>query len=114
MRELLVRSGGGDRAARLAIEVYIHRLRSAIGAMCASLDGLDVLVFTGGVGERSSQIRELAIAGLEFLGLGIDGERNGHATQDVDISASNATAATLVIDSREDLEISAQVRSVLR
>ena len=114
MRELLVRSGGGDRAARLAIEVYIHRLRSAIGAMCASLDGLDVLVFTGGVGERSSQIRELAIAGLEFLGLGIDGERNGHATQDVDISASNATAATLVIGSREDLEISAQVRSVLR
>ena len=114
MRELLVRSGGGDRAARLAIEVYIHRLRSAIGAMCASLDGLDVLVFTGGVGERSSQIRELAIAGLEFLGLGSDGERNGHATQDVDISASNATAATLVIGSREDLEISAQVRSVLR
>ena len=114
MRELLVRSGGGDRAARLAIEVYIHRLRSAIGAMCASLDGLDVLVFTGGVGERSSQIRELAIAGLEFLGLAIDGERNGHATQDVDISASNATAATLVIGSREDLEISAQVRSVLR
>jgi acetate kinase len=114
MRELLVRSGGGDRAARLAIEVYIHRLRSAIGAMCASLDGLDVLVFTGGVGERSSEIRELAIAGLGFLGLAIDGERNGQATQDGDISARNATTATLVISSREDLEISAQVRSVLR
>jgi acetate kinase len=114
MRELLARASDGDRRAGLAIDVYVHRLRSAIGAMCASLDGVDALVFTGGVGERSPQIRDLTTAGLGFLGLGIDGERNEHSDGDRDISASNATAATLVINSREDLEISAQVRSVLR
>jgi acetate kinase len=113
MRELLARAADGDGLARLAIDVYVHRLRSAIGAMCASLNGVDALVFTGGVGERSPDIRDLTMAGLGFLGLGIDGERNRRSDGDRDISAIDATAATLVIDSREDLEISAQVRSVL-
>jgi acetate kinase len=57
-------------AARLALEVYIHRLRAGIGAMAASLGGLDALVFTGGVGENSERIRDLACEGLAHLGVG--------------------------------------------
>jgi acetate kinase len=113
MREVLARTEDGDGRADLALAVYLHRLRAAIGAMAASLGGLDVLAFTGGVGENSAEIRRRAVAELSFLGLAIDQERNTGARLDSDISASNATARTLVVRAREDLEIARQVRGAL-
>jgi acetate kinase len=110
MREVLRRT---DTDAELAVDVYIHRLRSYIGAMTASLGGLDALVFTGGVGENSAPIRERGVAGLEYLGVRIDREMNAMAAPDADLSAEGTTARTLVVASREDLEIARQVRSVL-
>ena len=59
MREILRRAGAGDDTARLALDVYIHRLRSLIAAMAAAMGGIDVLVFTGGVGEHSAEVRSL-------------------------------------------------------
>jgi len=110
MREVLRRS---DSDAQLAVEVYLHRLRSGIGAMTAALGGLDALVFTGGVGENSAPIRERAAAGLEYLGVRIDSEMNAMAAPDADLSADGASARTLVVAAREDIEIARQVRSVL-
>ena len=78
-------------AARLALDVYVHRLRSSIGAMVASLGGIDALVFTGGVGERAPAIRDAATDGLGLLG----------------------DAVVLVIEAREDIEIAREVRSAL-
>src|SRR6185437_4150452 len=60
MREVVSRS---DSSARLALEVYVHRLRAGVAAMAASLGGLDALVFTGGVGENSAEVRSLACSG---------------------------------------------------
>ncbi|MFI4984612.1 MAG: acetate/propionate family kinase [Solirubrobacterales bacterium] len=113
MRELLIRAEGEDRRARLALEVYVHRLRAGVGAMVAALGDLDALVFTGGVGERSAQVRALAVDGLGFVGLAIDAERNRAPIGDADVSASPASAATLVIAAREDLEIARQTRAAL-
>jgi acetate kinase len=113
MREVLSRSETGEERARLALEVYLHRLRAQIAGMTASLGGLDVLAFTGGVGERSAAVRELAVAGLGFLGLAIARERNRAAAGDADVSSPEATAATLVVATREDVEIARQVRAVL-
>ena len=113
MRELLTRADADDQQAQRALEVYIHRLRAGIGAMVAALGSLDVLVFTGGVGERSATVRELTIDGLDFLGLAIDKERNRAPARDADVSAPRASATTLVLASREDLEIARQVRAVL-
>jgi acetate kinase len=110
MRELLDR---GDPDAQLALDVYVHRLRSGIGAMAATLGGLDALVFTGGVGERSPRVRELACAGLGHLGVELDGERNQRVAEDADISTAGAPAALLVVRAREDLEIARQVRALL-
>jgi acetate kinase len=110
MREVLRRT---DSDAHLAVEVYLHRLRSGIGAMTAALGGLDALVFTGGVGENSAPIRERAVEGLGYLGVRIDREMNAIAAPDADLSAEGATARTLVVAAREDLEIARQVRSVL-
>jgi acetate kinase len=113
MREVLSRAAGGEASAALALDVYIHRLRGAIAAMVASLGGIDALIFTGGIGARSAAVRELAVAGLGFLGLGIDARRNGAATDDADVSSAPAAAATLVVNPREDLEIARQARAVL-
>jgi acetate kinase len=113
MREVLTRADAGDAAARLARDVYVHRLRAEIASMAAGLGGIDVLAFTGGVGERSSQVRKLATEGLGFLGLELDTARNEAATCDVDLSSGGARAHTVVIEAREDLEIAQQTRAAL-
>jgi acetate kinase len=113
MRVVLARAGRGDRAAGLALEVYLHRLRAGIGAMAAALGGLDALVFTGGVGEHAPSVRARAVDGLGFLGLEIDGTRNRESTGDGDISRDGAPARTLVVTAREDLEIARETRAVL-
>jgi acetate kinase len=111
MRELLVRT---DHDAELALAVYVHRLRAGIAAMTASLRGLDALVFTGGVGENSAEVRGRAAEGLDFLGIQLDEERNIHTHGDTDLTADGARVRTLVIAAREDLEIARQVRQLLR
>jgi acetate kinase len=113
MREVLARAGNDDAQARLALEVYLHSLRAGIAAMAAALGGLDVLVFTGGVGERSAAVRKLTAEGLGFLGVAVDEDRNRSATGDLAISADDASATTLVVAAREDLEVARQVRAVL-
>jgi acetate kinase len=114
MREVLRRADRGDERASLALGVYLHRLRAAIAAMTASLGGLDVLAFTGGVGEHSPAVRALAVSGLEHLGIAVDQARNRAASADASITAAGATVQTLVITAREDLEVARQTRSVLR
>ncbi|HEV3047276.1 MAG TPA: acetate/propionate family kinase [Solirubrobacteraceae bacterium] len=113
MRELLERAAGGERRAGLALDVYTHRLRGGIAAMAAALGGLDVLVFTGGVGERAPAVRARAAAGLDFLGVALDAGLNERARGEQPIGADRAPVQTLVLPAREDLEIARQVRAVL-
>lgn len=114
MREILARAERGEDTARLALDVYLHRLRAAIAAMAATLGGLDVLVFTGGVGERSCEVRARAATGLAFLGVALDERRNLDATEDADVATEGAAVRTLVLAAREDLEIARQVRALGR
>ncbi|MBI2763230.1 MAG: acetate/propionate family kinase [Chloroflexi bacterium] len=114
MRDILAAEADGNEAAILAIGVYLHRLRGAIASMVASLGGLDVLVFTGGVGENAPAIRERAAAGLSFLGVAVDSTHNARARGDGEISAAGAAVRTLVIVAREDLEIAREVRTLTR
>jgi acetate kinase len=113
MREVLRRLAAGDERAELAIEVYAHRLRAGIAAMAAALGGLDALVFTGGVGERSAPVREAACRGLGFLGVGLDPAANERAIGDTELTARGAAVRLLVVEAREDIEIARQVRDVL-
>lgn len=104
----------GAVRAQLALAVYQHRLRAGIAAMAASVGGIDALTFTGGVGENSERLRTEAGAALGFLGVHIDEARNHErGPEDRVISATGAKVATLVIHSREDLEITHEVRRVL-
>lgn len=113
MRAILERAGAGEQNARLALEVYVHRLRAGIAAMAAALGGLDALVFTGGVGEHCAPVRVSAGEGLAFLGVSIDEERNDRAGGDAEIGAAGASVRTLVLTAREDVEIARQVRTLL-
>ena len=113
MREILLRVDASDQPAQLALGVYIHRLRAGIAAMAASLAGIDVLAFTGGVGENSSAVRALATEGLGFLGVALDRAHNETASTDADISASGSHVHAVLIGAREDLEIARQVRAAL-
>jgi acetate kinase len=110
MRAVLARD---DDEARLAVDVYVHRLRAGIAAMSAAVDGLDALVFTGGVGEHAAAIRERTAAGLGFLGIALDPAVNAAASADAEIGAHGAAVRTLVVTAREDLEIARQVRAAL-
>jgi acetate kinase len=113
MREVLARAQAGDPDARLALDVYVHRLRAGIASMAAALGGVDVLVFTGGVGERSAEIRARAADGLGFLGVDIEEDRNATIEGDREITAVCAQARTLVVRAREELEIARQARLVI-
>ncbi len=113
MQEILVAAGDGGADALLAVGVYVHRLRAGIAAMAAAMDGLDALVFTGGVGENAPEIRARAAAGLRFLGVGIDAVRNSGTELDAEIGASGVGVRSFAIRTREDLQIARDVRRAL-
>ena len=120
MAEVVGRVERGDEAAGLALAQYLHRLRAGICAMTASLGGLDVLVFTGGVGENAPVVRAAAAGALPFLGVEIDPAANdavdrhdGDPPGVCDVTAPGAAARVLVVAAREDLEIARGVRALL-
>jgi acetate kinase len=112
IRDVQRAAAGGDPAAALAIAVYLHRLRREIAAMAAAMNGLDALVFTGGIGEHNPAIRAAAAAGLEFLGISMDADCN-QAVPDAVISGPAAPVMSLVVTAREDIEIARQAREVI-
>jgi acetate kinase len=113
MRRILEREAAGDAGAALAVGVYVHRLRASIAAMAAAMDGLDTIVFTGGVGENSAEIRRRAADGLGFLGVALDPDANVNAVPDAEVGAAGSAVRAFVIATREDLQIARETRSVL-
>ncbi len=113
MRQIL-KEAPNNPDARLALEVYIHRLVQTIGAMAATLGGVDGLVFTAGVGENSEQVRELVCENLGHLGLELDSTANAHCKPDADISGRASRGRILVISTREDLTIVRETRRLIR
>lgn len=113
MRRVLEAARGGSEPARLALEIYCHRIRQAIGAFTATMGGLDAIVFTGGVGEHSADIRQSVCANLACLGLALDPARNASGRPDADLSAPGSPARTLVITAREDLSMLQDIERVL-
>jgi acetate kinase len=115
VREILAREAAGDEAARLALEIYAYRLRKYLGAYAAVLGRLDAVVFTGGVGENAPRVRELACAGLERLGLGLDPERNRSASGEAcEIGREGLAARVLVVRTDEELQIARETIATAR
>ncbi len=104
MRDVLEKAKGGNKQASLAIDVYIHRLVSCIGSMVATLGGIDVLIFTAGIGENSSLIRERVCSNLSFLGVFLSKTPNSTA-EDGELSPADAKVKILLIHTQEGFEI---------
>jgi acetate kinase len=105
LRPIIQAIADGNQQAQLAFDVYVHSLRSHIGAMLASLGGLDALVFTAGVGENSPDVRAATCAGFEFLGLKLDLDKNNQKAINCDISTPDSAVRILVIHTQEDWQI---------
>lgn len=113
MRAVLEAAEGGDPNARTALEVYQHRLRAGIAAMATAMEGLDLLVFAGGVGENAAPIRAECCRGLGFLGIELDADLNRAAEPDAEVTSAGAQVRVLVVKAREDLAIFREVEKVL-
>ncbi|MCZ2079696.1 MAG: acetate kinase [Bryobacteraceae bacterium] len=105
MREIMAAVEAGNRRAGLAFDAYTHRLCREIGGMVASLQGMDVLAFTAGVGENSAPLREAVCERLRYLGVEIDGARNGDSPIDQDIATPQSRVRVLVIRTDEEWQI---------
>lgn len=105
MRQIVASMKAGDARAKLAFEMFVHRLQSSIGAMIAVLGGLDCLVFTAGIGENSPQVRNAACTSLRFIGLELDSAKNSQASGDQDISLPSSPVRVLVLRAQEDWAI---------
>lgn len=114
LRQIKEAIAQGNSRAQLAWDIYVHRLRYYIGAMLASLGGLDALIFTAGVGENDPNIRAEACEAFAFLGIQIDPEKNNHKPIDIDIATPNSTVRVLVIHTEEDWAIAQECWRLLK
>ncbi|MEU6802246.1 acetate kinase [Streptomyces neyagawaensis] len=114
MREITRRIDEGDERAKLAFDIYIHRLKKYIGAYCAVLGRVDAIAFTAGVGENAARVREAALAGLEPLGPAVDADLNAvRGDEPRLISPAGARVAVAVVPTDEELEIAAQTYALV-
>jgi len=114
MRDVEDSALAGDAIAQAALDVYYHRIRGYVGNYMAQLGGLDVIVFTAGVGENSGIIRERALEGLQGLGIEVDHDRNYGSSREARVISTDASRVTvLVIPTNEELEIARETRAVI-
>jgi acetate kinase len=113
LQEVLTARDRGNERAGLAVDVFVHRLVTGMGAMIGALGALDALVFTGGIGEHSPEIRARAAAAFAWLGADVDDEANAAASSDADVSAPEARVRILVVTAREDLVIARSARALI-
>lgn len=113
MRELLAARTAGNERTRLALEVFTARVRECIGALAVALGGLDVLVFTAGIGEHAPAIRAEICQPLRWLGVELDVGRNNVAHPDVTVASETSAVRILVVRTREELMVARETRQVL-
>lgn len=114
-RDVCAAAEKGEHMAVVAKNMVAHQLRKYIGAFAAAMGGIDVLIFTAGIGENSDQMREIGTEGLEFLGIKLNQELNHNCPRGelVDLSAPDATVKTLVIPTDEEYMIALDTERIV-
>lgn len=109
--KILLEKSQTDSAAARAVQMFAYQVRKFIGAYAAVLNGLDTLVFTGGIGERASAVRADVCCGLEYLGVALDTAANGRNADVISLPASKCTVR--VVETDEDLMVARHTRAVI-
>lgn len=114
MREVLAEMKNGDKKAVYAFDVFCYRIRKYIGAYAAAMGGVDAVIFTGGIGENSPDVRRESCKDLEFLGIGIDEASNASAEKEKFISPVGSKTHVLVIPTNEELVIALDTMKIVK
>ncbi len=115
MRTIIGQADKGDTRAELAINIFCYHIKKYLGAYLASLNGVDGIIFTGGIGENSSIIRERSCENLDNLGIKIDLKKNNHRAGNImEIQDHSAQVIVLVIPTNEELEIALQTSRLIQ
>ena len=114
MRDLEAAAAAGNQRALLAERMYFYRMKKYIGSYAAALGGVDIIVFTGGVGENQASARWAACEGLEFMGVKLDAERNKVRGEEAIISTDDSQVKVVVIPTDEELMIASDTMSILQ
>lgn len=114
MREVEAAASDGNSRARLALDMYCYRIKKYIGAYAAAMGGVDIIVWTAGVGENQTDVREDSCKGLEFLGIKIDHEANNTQGKEAVISAPDSKVTVCVIPTDEELMIAKDTMALLQ
>ncbi len=110
MRQIVESANIGDENAKLAMEIFAYKARQSIGQLSASMGGIDLLVFTGGIGENATEIRGLICKDLEFLGLNLDHDLNENCKPDTCISTPDSKNLIYVIKTQEELMMIEEIK----
>jgi acetate kinase len=114
-RILIPAASKGNERAKLAMDVFVHRLQAGMGQMMASLDGRpDAIVFTDAIGEDEPLVRLRACAPFKFIGVEVDPEKNSTSPMDTDVSTPKSPVRVLIVKSREDWQIARECRELLQ
>ena len=105
MREIEQAAQNGNERAILALEMYNYRVKKYIGSYAAAMGGIDILVFTGGIGENDSEVRAGSVSGLEFMGIELDGQKNPGFRKEGEISTPDSRVRVMVVPTNEELMI---------
>lgn len=114
VRDIKLEADKGNERAKLALEVFTYRIKQYISSYAGVLGGVDVLIFTAGIGENSRYVRAKCVEGLDFLGIGIDNEKNELSGVETDISKEGAKVRTLIIPTNEELMIARETYQLLK
>ena len=114
LRDILAGVEKGDMRARIAKDMYVYRIKKYIGSYAAAMGGVDVVLFTGGAGENQWEVREGATAGLEFMGIKVDADKNKscRATEAI-ISTDDSKVKVCVIPTDEELMIATDTFNIV-
>lgn len=114
-RDLTIASEQGNERSKLALDIFNYSVKKYVGSYAAAMSGVDAVIFTAGVGENDSELREDVISGLEYMGLCIDREKNAaRSGEERDISTAGSPARILVIPTNEELMIARDTVDILR
>ena len=115
MRDLHTAAEKGNKRAILALQMYAYRVRKYIGAYAAAMDGVDLIIFTGGIGENDFKIREWSCSGLEFMGVEFDKEiNNGVKGKDIVLSKPGSRVKVMAVTTNEELVIATDTLRILK
>ena len=113
MREIVSEMKNGDKKCKIAYDVFTYRIKKYIGAYAAAMDGVDIVVFTGGIGENSPEVRKSSVEGLDFMGIEYDEIKNNSSEKEKDIAKDGSKVKIFVVPTNEELVIAMDTMKIV-